>query len=517
MSHEVELKLSLPPDQASRLGRNPLVRSLAQRRAVTRRLTSVYFDTPDLKLAAHGMALRVRQIGGKRIQTLKLPVAVDTGLQVHREIEFEIDGDTPILSRIDDVAAQAFLAANEIDGRLVAVFVTEFDRRLWPLQMFDSEIELALDRGVIRSGNRSMPLSEAELELKSGRPERLYELALALHGTVSFTLEPRTKSARGYALFSGTRPEPRRAAPVRLDSEMDGARAFVEIARNCVGQLRANEEPARHGDDPEGIHQMRVAVRRLRALVGIFRNDLDGPVHAFLSAELRWLQRQLGPARDWDVFIAGTLEPLHRHLDSELAVETMRREAGALRDEAYATATAALSAPRYTGLLLKLELWLDGGGWAAPLRAGQPPRPLSGPIGNFAVEVLQRRHKRMRKYGGKHAALSEPELHRLRLLCKKTRYAVEFFRELFPRKAAKRYHAALVEIQETLGSLNDAAVSRQLIAELERRMAANVPALTPRAVGIVLGWQAACIDRDVGRFRAVWERFYETGTFWSKR
>lgn len=516
MPNEIELKLSLPPEKASRLGRNPLLRSLARRRAVTRRLTSVYFDTPDLRLASHGMALRVRQIGGKRIQTLKLPVDVASGLQVHREIEFEIDGDTPVLSRIDDPALQAVFAADGIAGRLFAVFVTEFERRSWPLQMFDSEIELALDQGVIRSGERSMPLSEAELELKSGKPERLYELALALHGTVPFTLEGRTKAARGYALFSDTRPEPQRATPVRLEPEMSGARAFVEIARNCVAQLRANEEPARRGEDPEGIHQMRVAVRRLRALVGIYRDDLDKAVHGFLSAELRWLQRQLGPARDWDVFIDGTLEPLHRHLGTELAIETMRREARSLREQAYGVAVAALSAPRYTVLLLKFELWLDGGGWAAALPANEPPRALSGPVADLAVAVLQRRHKRMRKYGGRHAELSESELHRLRILGKKTRYAVEFFRELFPRKATRRYHAALVEIQETLGSLNDAVVSRQLIAELERRMAVSVPALTPRAVGIVLGWQAACIDRDVERFGAVWDRFRAAKTFWPK-
>jgi inorganic triphosphatase YgiF len=514
MANEIELKLSLPADKASRLGRNPLLRSLARRRGVTRRLTSIYFDTPDLKLAAHGMALRVRHIGAKRIQTLKLPLNLGTGLQVHREIECEIDSDTPQLARIEDEALQSFFVGNGIAEFLVAVFVTEFERRTWPLAMFDSEIELALDQGVIRSGDRSMALSEAELELKSGRPERLYELALALHNTVPFTLEGRTKAARGYALFKDTRPEPQRAAPVRLTAEMSAARAFVEIARNCVAQLRGNEEPARRGDDPEGIHQLRVAVRRLRALVGIYRDDLDRSVHGFLSSELRWLQQQLGPARDWDVFIDGTLEPLHRHLDTELAVETMRRESRSVRDAAYEVAIAALSAPRYTELLLKLELWLDNGGWAAALAADAPPRPLSGPVGDFAVAVLQKRHKRMRRYGGKHADLSESELHRLRILCKKTRYAAEFFRELFPRKAVKRYHAALVEIQETLGSLNDAAVSRQLIAEVERRMALQAPALTPRAVGVVLGWQAACIDRDVGRFRDVWDRFHDTKTFW---
>lgn len=517
MANEVELKLSLPPEKALRLGRNPFLRSLARRRAATTRLVSTYFDTPDLKLAAHGMSLRVRRHGAKRIQTLKLPVDPSISpLQVRREIEFEIDGDTPVLDRFDDDYLKQFFVENGIADDLRPVFVTEFDRRVWPLQMFDSEIELAIDQGEIRSGNRRMSLSEAELELKTGRPERLYELALALHGTVPFQLEPRAKSARGYALFQNVRAEPQRAAPVRLEPEMSAAQAFVEIARNCLEQLRANEEPARQGEDPEGIHQMRVAVRRLRALVSIYRDDIDGAVHGYLSSELRWLQRQLGPARDWDVFLAGTLDPLHVRLDTELSIESMRREARALRDAAHATAVAAMAAPRYTELLLKLELWLGNGGWAAPIGPGEPPRALSGTVTAFAREVLQRRHKRLRKYGGKHAELREAELHRLRLLTKKMRYATEFFRELFPRKAAKRYHAALVEIQETLGSLNDAVVSRQLIAELERRMALSAPALAPRAAGVVLGWQAACINRDLQRVGAVWEDFVAAKPFWPK-
>src|SRR5690606_35342012 len=186
-----------------------------------------------------------------------------------------------------------------------------------------------------------------------GRPERLYELALALHATVPFTLEARTQSARGYVLPSRARPQPQRALPIRLDTATTTDQAFAAVARTCVIQLRANEEAARLGDDPEGIHQMRVAVRRLRALLGIYRDAMDGAVHAYLSAELRWLQQQLGPARDWDIFVEHTLEPLHRRLGTELAVETLRREAKQLRDAAYRTALAALAAPRYTEFLLK--------------------------------------------------------------------------------------------------------------------------------------------------------------------
>lgn len=510
MPQEIELKLSLSPDAASRLGRNPLVRSLTQRRPKTQRLVSIYFDSSDHKLAAHGMVLRVRRLGAKRIQTLKAAIDATTGLQVHQEIEVEIATDVPDLARIEDERLKEFLEANRIGPELQPVFVTEFERRSWLLAMFDSEIELALDIGEIRGGGRRMPLREAELELRSGRPERLYELALALHATVPFTLEARTKSARGYVLQSGARPQPQRALPIRLDTATTTDQAFAAVARTCVIQLRANEEAARLGDDPEGIHQMRVAVRRLRALLGIYRDAMDGAVHAYLSAELRWLQQQLGPARDWDIFVEHTLEPLHRRLGTELAVETLRREAKQLRDAAYRTALAALAAPRYTEFLLKLGLWVDGGGWMSR------DAPSATGVASFAAAVLQRRHKRLRKYGARHADLAESELHRLRLLAKKMRYAVEFFRDLYPRKAVRRYHAALVEVQETLGSLNDAAMSRQLVAELERCMASRAPALTPRAVGIALGWQAARIDDDLRRFGEVWERFADAKPFWPR-
>lgn len=510
MPQEIELKLSLPPDAASRLGRNPLVRSLTQRRSKAQQLVSVYFDTPDHKLAANGMGLRVRRLGAKRIQTLKAAVDATTGLQVHQEIETEIAADMPDLTLVEDEPLKQFLEVNRIGPELQPVFVTEFERRSWLLTMFDSEIELALDIGEIRSDGRRMELREAELELRSGKPERLYELALALHATVPFTLEARTKSARGYALRSGARPEPQRALPVRLDAAASAAQAFAAIARTCMVQLRANEEAARLGEDPEGIHQMRVAVRRLRALLGIYRDATDGKAHAYLSAELRWLQQQLGPARDWDVFIEDTLEPLHRRLGTELAVEALRREAKQLRDAAYEVAVSAMAAPRYTEFLLKLGLLIDGGGWI-PQEA-----PPSAGVDAFARAMLQRRHKRLRKYGGRHADLTESELHRLRLLGKKMRYAVEFFRDLYPRKAVKRYHTALVEIQETLGSLNDAAVSRQLVVELERRMASSAPALTPRAVGLVLGWQAARIDGDLRRFGEVWARFADAKPFWPR-
>ena len=514
MADEIELKLAVAADRVGRLKRNPLIRTLATRRAVTSRLHSVYFDTPDLLLAKHGLSLRIRRIGDRRIQTLKQPIPDPSGLQASREFEVEIAADRPDLSLIDDPGLQAFFAEHQVAALLAPAFETEFERRAWPLEMFDSTIELAVDVGEIRSGDQRMPICEAELELKSGRRGRLFELALALHDSVPVSLETRTKAVRGYSLFAPVRPEPQRATPVRLVPEMSARDAFAEISRSCLAQLRANEACARRRDDPEGVHQLRVAVRRLRALVGAYRSHIDDAIHAYLADELRWLQLQLGPARDWDVFIDQGLARLRERLPNELALEALRREAEALRQSAYQTAIAALDAPRYTTLLLKLALWLDGATWARPASEPGLESPLYQPVAAFANAILRTRHKRLHKLGDKHAELGEAQLHKLRLLSKKLRYVAEFFRDLYPRKVARRYVDGLVDIQETLGSLNDAVVSRHLITAAERRLAEHAPALSGRAIGLVLGWQAARIDDDLRRFRSVWEDFADQRPFW---
>ncbi|MFO1057660.1 MAG: CHAD domain-containing protein [Dongiaceae bacterium] len=510
---EVELKLEIAPEAIGRLRRNPLVRSLVTERGRTRRLRTVYFDTPELLLSKQGMALRIRHDGQHRIQTLKQPMLGPAGLQSNREMECEVAADVPDLARIEDAPLQAFFAAHGVAGSLAPIFETRIERRTWPLHMFDSTIELALDVGEIRSGERTQPICEAELELRSGRRGRLFELALALHESMPVRLGNHTKAARGYRLFTAATAEPVRAAPVRLDPAMTAGEAFAEIARSCLDQLRGNEACTRRGEDPEGIHQMRVAVRRFRSLAGAYRPLFDETVHARLGEELRWLQQQLGPARDWDVFVDQTLAPMAERLPHEMALELLRREAAGLRDAARKVALAALDDPRYTALLLHVGLWLEAGSWARPGSDGAPP-PAAQPVVPFAAALLQKHHRRMRKQGGRHAELSEPELHRLRIIGKKLRYNGEFFRDLFPKRGRRSYLDQLNLIQETLGSLNDAAVGRGLIRQLEERLAERAPALAGRAVGLLLGWQAARVDADLGRIGGVWDAFVELGPFW---
>jgi CHAD domain-containing protein len=187
-------------------------------------------------------------------------------------------------------------------------------------------------------------------------------------------------------------------------------------------------------------------------------------------------------------------------------------------------------------LLLRLELWLDEGGWRNAAVPGQAD-PGDQPVEPFARAILDKRAKKVTKLGKRHETLSEGELHRLRLQGKKLRYAAEFFAGLFPKKATRAYVRKLEAIQDRLGAVNDAATGQRLLDELDRRMASRraggktngtgqghseaadgraSETLAANATGIVLGWQTALMDRELKAFAATWAEFAEAKPFWKK-
>ncbi|MEX2630862.1 MAG: CYTH and CHAD domain-containing protein [Tistlia sp.] len=531
MAEEIELKLSMAPAQLEKLRRHPFVRMIAQGRAKRRRLVGTYFDTEELLLRDRRMALRLRETGGQRLQTLKISpdsyaaLAAERGGAAYRTRDAELAGiqhliehesatesDRPDPLLVADETLRAFLLDERLAERLEPVFSTDIDRRTLLLRMADAEIELALDLGEIRADSRSEAISEAELELKSGPPARLYELALLLSEELAFRLEPRSKAARGYDLFAAAAPAASKAAKPELRTSMSAAEAFDLLARGCLEQMRANESAVLAGADPEGVHQLRVAVRRLRALVSLMRSIMAPDAVAFLKEELRWLQQSLGPARDWDVFLLETLTPLARRLPAEPSLGRLDKAAAAACTQAYGTARAALCDVRYSRLLLRLALWLEDGGWR---REGSDA--VGRPVAALAASLLDKRAKALRKSARRSKGRGEAELHEVRIAAKKLRYAVEFFRGLYGAKAVKRLLQRLVALQDTLGTLNDAVVGHRLIEELETAGGADRKRrLEPRAAGLVIGWQAARIEADLGRFAEAWRAYRAAKPFWTR-
>ena len=521
MHDEYELKLALSPKDLGRLRRSPLVRSLAYRRATSKSLVNIYFDTPERLLERQRMALRIRFIGDRRIQTLKAPALMNghghgSGMHHRREFECEVDGELPDLTLVDDAALRAWFTAEQVAENLVPIFETRFQRKSIPLRLYDSEVELSLDEGEIVSGERSVPISEAELELVSGRPARIIELALALHEKVPFHLEGRAKSARGYGLAVTEVPAPARARSVVLSSDMTAAEAFTAVVAGCVGQIRANEGAVQAGQDPEGVHQFRIGVRRLRAAVSVFKPILAPDAVRYLREELRWLQRQFGPARDWDVFIGETLGTVAARLPEEASLSLLGREAEALRQAGYERARSALLDRRYTRLLLRLDLWRGDGGWLNRPEPGTVD-PAHQAVDGLADASLSKADRKLRRLAGKHKKLSEPDLHGVRILVKKMRYSVEFFRGLHGKKAVKASLTALQGIQGVLGSLNDAVVGESLLREFleaQKRRGGGDPVTAQVAAGVIRGWQAARIESDLVRFADSWDSYRHAGRFW---
>jgi CHAD domain-containing protein len=339
---------------------------------------------------------------------------------------------------------------------------------------------------------------------------------MMLHRKVPFHLEQHSKAARGYTLYSGAAPKPQKARKPTLEPGLTVAQAFERQARACVWQMRANEHPVLDGSDPEGVHQMRVAIRRLRALVTAFKAYVDDETFTYLRDELRWMQQQLGPARDLDVFLEETFAPLSERLPSAESLGRLKDAAERLRAEAYDDARKAVRDPRYTGLVLRLQLWLATGGWRRHVTAGQTD-PADQPVTPFAREVLDQRAKKLKKLGKKYRALSEDDLHEMRIRGKKLRYAGEFFNGLFKKKDTKAYLDALEDIQDRLGAINDAATGQELLDRIEARMRRDGDGTSEDAAnasGLVQGWQVAQIERELRDFEAVWAGFSKIKPFW---
>jgi CHAD domain-containing protein len=340
-----------------------------------------------------------------------------------------------------------------------------------------------------------------EIELKSGEPAQLFEVALRLHEAVPFRLGLETKAARGYALAENTQPKAQRRRPVALDADLTIGEAFQAIARGFIDHVRANEEAVLVARDPEAVHQIRVAIRRFRAALWMFRNLMDSAGYDHLKSELRWMQSAFGSARDLDVFERQSVVPLIAQFAQDDGLLQLRRATEQAREAAYDQAIAAIENPRWTRFLLRLEISSVNRGWA-----GDHRRDLKDAALDLAHKALAKRCKQLRKRGGKACDRTPEELHRVRVAAKKLRYLTEYVGPMFDKRAAKDYAAQLANVQEILGVLNDAAVARKLLADI------SAP---ERAKGIVLGWQEGRIACELDKLADTWKGFRKAERFWA--
>jgi len=461
---ETELKLQVPPAQLEQIRQHPILAEHAADGAQEHQLIDTYYDTAAHELWKHGLTLRVREADGLWIQTVKTAAATSPGLHERGEWECALPDATPqpaLLARqIKPASLSQLLSRPEVAEHLIQIFRNVTRRTTWALKWPDGdELECALDVGRIESGECNAEIAELELEIKRGTSTHLFELALALHADIPLRMSNYSKAARGFAMIEQKPLHAVKARRVDLDRRATLEDTFQLIGLNCLRQLEENV-PGVLKKDVESLHQMRVGLRRLRALVDMFEELAPAP--AEVQEGLDWLAGALGATRDWDVLADSTLDKVHGIDPAQLRIAARARA-----DKLHKDMLQTLHSPRFTQVLLNVNGWLYGRGWGAG--APLPKRsPLAERADKACVPLLRKAEKRLSKRIADFDGKEPHQRHRIRIAAKKARYGAEFFRDLLPAKDVKHYVSRLSELQDHLGLLNDFAVADQLLPELQK-------------------------------------------------
>ncbi|WP_165899852.1 CHAD domain-containing protein [Borborobacter arsenicus] len=286
------------------------------------------------------------------------------------------------------------------------------------------------------------------------------------------------------------------------DATLDTVLDF--ILRSALRRLRESQPAARDSNDPEGIHQYRIGLRRLRSVLGMMRPIVPSWQLESLRGEAKWLMSALNEARAWDVFATETMPPAMRDHPSVEGFDALLEAAESHRKAARDKARAAISSPRTAHFHIALGLWVEQGAWrdeATPESHGM----LAGPARDFAAEILGRLHRKTLKRGRHFKRLTPQERHRLRLAFKKFRYTADFFLPLYgKRRKARLLAKTLAKAQDEFGHFNDLAVSEDLVRQI---IGGAIPVEAQRAAGALLGWRLRQLELADKHLRSAWKRF----------
>lgn len=482
----------------------------------TRKLRSIYYDTAEHALKTDRVALRLRHDGRNWIQSVKAGSGPASGLSDAEEIENPSDNDVPDLCAISDQAMRSRLTRLVGRDALRPVCETLVERTSCDVDLGDgSRAQLAVDTGEIRANGHTAPIREIEIELIEGKIGQLFEFARRLFPRGGFRFSRYSKGARGYMLateeYREPAPGPRRAQSVEIVAGQETQDAACAILRECVDQIGANLDFCQRSDEPEGPHQLRIGLRRLRTAFSVLAPAIGCAEMNRLAEEAKWLGQVAGSLRDLEVIrddIIGPAVAEKRYaVDLKPSLQRARRLARAKRS----AVIGELASGRAVAFLLDLARFVETRGWMAESE-GERARQLVGPTGVLAGSALEQQWKKVRKRAANIAELDIDARHKLRKELKKIRYTVEFFAPLYPEENVKPFLSRLKKLQDQFGDLNDVATLEAHAGVLEGKARAN-PAVA-RALGYLIGFNRAYAEIRWTGAKSSWRDLKKTRPFW---
>lgn len=506
VSRELELKLELTPQELQRVGAHPALGDLTVGKPVTRVLRSIYFDTPDHRLRAQGISLRLRSIGDTWVQTVKSSRHVKNGVADGEEVETALGGPQPDVEAIDDGRVRRTVARAVKASALEPQFETVVTRTTRKLHSDKGALELALDDGVVRAGALESKLCEAELELKAGSPECLLETAAALFSSEPIRLSEASKAERGYNLLLRRKDAsvtPHKSRHVALKGRESCGGALAAFVESATEQIALNRRAVLETDDPEAAHQLRIGLRRLRSALRVFRPLADTPATAELEEHAREMGRSVGELRNADVLIESIYSPVAGAMQGEPGFAELRQALVAHRAARREAAREALAGDQWSKLQLYLVLWP---------RTIEDNAGLRTSVREFGDAALAKAWKKIAKQARDVAELSVEQRHDMRKALKGFRYTAEFFGSLYDGDKVGKFVKDLKALQDVFGYVNDVATAKALNAICHERCGDNREA--QRAAGYVLGWHDVHARHVWDHVPKEWRRLKKRTHFW---
>jgi inorganic triphosphatase YgiF len=496
---ETEIKLVFRADAAESIKRHF---ADAARPGRERNELTTYYDADDLLLHRHGFSLRTRKSDGHVVQTLKQTPTGSASVFRRNEWEWNLQDNQLLFPPVRQLLAASGVAGDVC--RLKPRIVTEIRRQRFDVIRYGSEIEAAIDEGVVKAGDREEAVHEIELELKHGHAGPAYRIALELLAHYPLRLGIESKADRGYRLFTGRRPAARTARDATVPEHASLKEAMAGTIEAALQGFVANL-PATQAGAPEGVHQAHVALRRVRSMLVFYSPCLEPSARERFDNAVREFGVVLGAARDWDVFIDETLCAAAKGDVPANWIAALSEAAEIRRLAARLAVRQKLESKAPAELVLGLLAWIGEGAWTEKSIQISRLRAFDAIPG-----FLDRLNDKVRRRGRHLSRLPAGELHSLRKSIKKLRYSAESTPELYPRKDVNRFVKACKRLQAVLGAINDAKVTVRLLTEI----APGDSACLVAAAGAVQRWN---IDRQSGSRPALekaWKTLKHADLFW---
>lgn len=492
---EFELKLQGTPADVAVISRLAWLDAIAASPGAFERLATTYYDGDDMRLAAAGVSLRIRDEAPLR--TLCAKASAPGSSPLHR-LECERS-----LSR-DEIAFQTGVA--EIDrivggaDDLTAIASTTTDRWRRYVETGGALIEMSAEIGACErliEPREAGPLAEVELELLKGDPAALFDLAERLVAETEGRLRIGIETKLDRALRGARAPKlrkPEREAPA---ADARAGDVLAATLRRCAHRIVETATLAADYHDADAVKHLRVALRRLRAAEKTFRAALEEDALEPLSAKAKEFARVVGALRDVDLFLETSLaiadEPRVR---ARLEAERARR---------WHAATAALTGAEFGAFSIELfrAAWVET--WRGDAR-----KRLDAQAADFAKAMLASQFEKLLVCGSAVDFGDPPTLHPLRIDLKRFRYAAQFFRDFFPAEARAPFFGVMSALQTRLGEVNDAVVA----ATIADAAGTGLGAAAARAAGCIAGYRGTEAAAAARAAEELWRALAAAPPYW---